>query len=294
MGRQDDILAEEQEPILFEDADYFLPYPKQELRLELHSGEKREQLKQSIINNGVIEPIIAMPSREQRGKLVIIAGHNRADICKELGVKVPYRLRVDINEDEADLLCIETNLLQRQLDEIKISQLAFILKARRDALSHQGKASGQTVQKSEEEENTLTSDVLGLEYKLSGRQIRRYISLTNLIPNFLSELDCGHLQKTAGYTLSVLSQENQEILYSYLVINDLKCNPNNAIEIKDKCDFGAILTTEMLDSIFKTKSERVKNNISFKKNELKKYIPDSDWHNAKEIVIHALKAYYQI
>lgn len=302
MSRQNDILADEQEPILFEDADYFLPYPKAQIRLELHTGEKREQLKQSIINNGVIEPILAMPSKEQRGKLVVICGHNRVDICKELGIKVPYRLKVDISEDEADLLCIETNLLQRQIDEIKISQLAFILKTRRDAMAHQG-TSGQDVQMCDDDmtDNASgqdvqrhTSEIIASEYKLSGRQIRRYISLTRLIPSFLEDIDNGILPLTSAYILANISQENQEELCLYLMDTKYRCKSAHAEQIKSYCEDGNLLNTEVLDSIFAPKKEETpKTKITFKQKELSQYIPQNDIDNAKDIIIEALKLYYK-
>jgi hypothetical protein len=162
MGSRFDLLNEGEE-ILYASADCFEVYPNEHLRLKLHTGDKYESLKASIIANGIIEPIIAMPS-SNRGKLIAIAGANRFTIAKELGIEVPYRLKTNLTQEQADLICIDTNLENRQHSEYLYSELAFILKTKWEILNKQGYRSDLE----DETSRTLcTKSNIENEYKMS-------------------------------------------------------------------------------------------------------------------------------
>lgn len=166
----------ENDEIMYENADCFEPYQNDKIRMKLHEGEKREQLKQSIIASGIITPIIAIPSNK-RGKLLIVAGHNRVDIAQELNMKVPYQLKTDLTQEQADLICIDTNLLNRQHDEYKYSELAYMLKTKWEILNKQGK---RTDLEDETSRTLCAKSNVENEYKMSKRNIQYYIRLTYL------------------------------------------------------------------------------------------------------------------
>ena len=102
-----------------------LPYPDAEIRLDLHTEEKRASMVESIKTDGILEPILVWRQNEQK---YILAGHNRYDIGKELQIKIPYIEFSNITKEQADRIVIITNLQNRQYTEMKPSQLAVMLK----------------------------------------------------------------------------------------------------------------------------------------------------------------------
>lgn len=282
-------LLQNSEEILFADPIHFLPYSNDDIRLKLHVGDRRGQLVQSIKLNGVLEPVIVIPSNT-RGKFEIVSGHNRANICLELGQEIPYRLRTDLTREQADLICIESNLLSRQHDEMLPSELARILKVRNDLMKSQGKRTD------------LTSDPVGLkfitveklssDYKLSPSNVKRYIRLTSLIKPLLDMVDENEIAFGSGVELSFLKEGEQKELLEYIKSNKYKISLKVAEKLKklsQNTTENIHIETELngLSSVNKT-SKTLKLNYT----DLNKYIPKSDINNAKDIIIEALNMYY--
>jgi ParB family chromosome partitioning protein len=183
----------------------FLPYHDERLRLKLLTGEPYEQLKNSIAMDGIFEPVQCVPKED---KLMILAGHNRVQIAKELHIRLPYIVLSGLDEDQMDRICINTNLLNRQLDDYKPSQFAYILKKRNDSEKHQGK-------KLDPEELPGTQTIKDT-YKLSRMSISRYIKLNDLLPQILELVDAGSVNLTTGYQIAFLPQSSQELVLEYL------------------------------------------------------------------------------
>ena len=281
----------EEEAIAYESPEYFDPYPDEKIRCKLHVGEKREQLKKSIMQSGVYEPIIAMKS-EQRGRLIIIAGHNRVDICKELGIKVPYRLVDNITSEQADLLCIETNIMQRQIDEFRYSELAHILKVRRDVLYHQGKASFLDGDDTLCQSGTKTSTRLSRDYNLSERNIYRYIKLCDLIPELLALVDQKKIRFGAGVNLAYLTREQQEDVLEMLSCRNCKITLCKSEEIKRlSMDIEKVWSR---DALLKLMDESKKENKYMKIpiDELREIVPEEDMGHVGLVIKVALQKYY--
>lgn len=186
--------------ILEMNPDELVPYSNTKLRLPLHTGEKYARLRESIKINGIMQPVICVHHDKQ---LMIVAGHNRVAIAKELGIKVPVIIRDDLADGQTDLICIDTNLLNRQPDEFKPSQLAYMLKIKTEAEKHQGVSA------------KFLPDV-GIsaqeEYKLSRMQIHRYVKLNDLIDMAMQMVDNKEITIIFGYALSYLPASVQEIV----------------------------------------------------------------------------------
>ena len=187
--------------IQFGNADKFIPYDDEKLRLDIHSGDSLDRLRESIETNGIMQPIIVVP---HNNKFMIISGHNRVYIAKQLGIKVPYILKDNLTKEEMDLICIDTNLLNRQITEFKASQLAYILKKKMDAEKHQGSSfHGET---------KYTGDKIGEEYGLSRTMIFRYIKLNDLIDEALEMVDNKEITIRTAYELTFFKQEIQKVI----------------------------------------------------------------------------------
>ena len=263
--------------INYANADEFIPYSDERLRLDLHTGEEREQLKESIQKTGIINPVICM---QADNGLEIISGHNRVDICKELSIKVPYILKKNLSREEADLICIDTNLLNRQRADYKPSQFAYILKVKFDSEKYQRNNSDK-----------YTGDQIGEEYGLKRRQIHTYIKLNDLVDSAKKITDEGKITIAAAYELAYLPQDIQMILVN--LSDDYKITDKSLKSIRsniadkefsnnqDKIDFlkGMLTTRHIKQRKFDFR------NIS-------KYIPeDIKESDIESYIIEAIKAY---
>ena len=198
--------------ILCAPVDSFIPYNDEKLRLDLHQGEDRERLKESIKLNGIFTPIICVKKDD---KLMVLSGHNRLDIAKELGIEVPYILKKDLSQEEMELICIDDNLIHRQRTDYKPMQLAYSIKVKMDAERHQGVALSNGYSK-------LTGDKIGEEHGLTRKMINIYLKLNELIDEAKDLVDQKKISIRLAYELAFLDSEMQQIILEYL--NDFKIN----------------------------------------------------------------------
>jgi len=147
--------------------------------------EKMEELVESIKEKGVLSPAIVRPREE--GGYEIISGHRRRRACELAEMESMPAIIRDLDDDEATILMVDANI---QRENILPSERAFAYKMRIKAEKNQGKrtdlTSGQIVPK-------LISEQIGDEEGMSGRQIKRYVRLTNLLPELLEKVDNGKI-----------------------------------------------------------------------------------------------------
>ena len=140
-------------------------------------GMENEELKESVKESGLLEPIIVRSF--SAGTYEIISGHRRVEVCKELGIQtVPVIVR-DMTKDEAIIAMVDSNL---QREYLLPSEKAFAYKMKLEALKHQGKATFRQLVGKYESADKIS------EFE-SGRQVQRYIRLTYLIPELLKLVD---------------------------------------------------------------------------------------------------------
>ena len=106
-------------------------------------GIEKEELADSVKENGLLEPIIVRPF--SAGTFEIIGGHRRVEACKELGIQTVPAIVRDMTKDEAIIAMVDSNL---QREHLLPSEKAFAYKMKLEAMKHQGKTYGQVVHKS--------------------------------------------------------------------------------------------------------------------------------------------------
>ena len=161
-----------QEPIKNINIDLLVPFENHPFKKR--DGIENEELKESIKENGLLEPIIVRSF--SAGTYEIISGHRRVEVCKELGIKTVPSIIRDMTKDEAVIAMVDSNL---QREHLLPSEKAFAYKMKLEAMKHQGKTYGQVVHKSRD----------SISDNESGRQVQRYIRLTHLIPELLKLVD---------------------------------------------------------------------------------------------------------
>lgn len=108
-------------------------------KFQLYSGERLEDMVESVKKNGILIPIIVQPCGEN---YEILSGHNRTNAAKLAGLEtVPAVIKERLSDDEAEMYMIETNLRQRGFDDLKISEQAAVLAMRHSKIVQRGKES---------------------------------------------------------------------------------------------------------------------------------------------------------
>lgn len=271
-----------QNGLLLGNPDEFIPYYDEKLRLDIHTGEEYERLKESIKQNGILQPIICTM---YEGSKMIIAGHNRVQVAKELEIQVPYILKENIDKDTMDLICIDTNLLNRQISDFAPSQLAYILKTKVEAEKHTG---------IRYKDGELTYMKIGKEYELSKTNMYRYIKLNELIPEALKMVDESTLSIRAAYEVANFPEKVQQILVENSVQVPLKIKLIE--DLKKELKKQAFETDDEAVEYVKTYLSDIQSNkkkiVKTPYKEFREYIPSEiDGNDVEGYIISALKHY---
>ncbi len=171
-------------------------------------NEEMNTLIESIQHLGIITPLTVRPLENTEDEYEVISGHRRLHAAVKAGLESVPAFIFAVNRDEAAIMLVDNNLHR---EHILPSEKAFAYKLKMDALNHQGRTCGQVGHKSRD-------DISDTE---SGRQVQRYISLTNLIPELLDMMDEGKIALSVGVELSFLDDECQ-----YDVLNACEENEN--------------------------------------------------------------------
>ena len=246
--------------------------------------EDMNQLVQSVKERGVITPITLR--QKEDGRYEIVSGHRRRKACELAGLdSVPAEIK-ELSRDEAIILMVESNL-QRSI--ILPSEKAFSYKMRLEAMKRQGQrtdlTSGPVVQK-------FSRDALGDKAEESGRQISRYIRLTELIPELLDMVDENKIAFRPAVELSYLTETEQHNLLNSISYNDATPSLPQAIRLKEFSKEGK-LSAEVIEAILGEEKPNQKEKISFKAERLRPYIPSTvPLEKTEDYIIKALE-YYQ-
>lgn len=246
---------------------------------KVKDNEEMEDLIESIKKYGVIEPLIVR--KREKGGYEIISGHRRKYACEKAGIKqIPVLIR-DMDKNLAIITVVDSNL-QRQ--DILPSEKAFAFKMKLDAEKHQGKTSGQDVQK-------WTRD--NIADNMSGRQVQRYVRLTELIPELLQLVDNNKMAMSPAVEISYLKKQEQKDLLETIESEDCTPSYSQAMRMRELSKNGKL----DMDTIFNIMTEpkaNQKEQIKFKVDNLKDYFPKG--YTAKQmqdIIEKLLKQYKQ-
>ena len=218
-----------------------------------------EQLTQSILTQGLLTPIAVRPI--ENSEYEVISGHRRLHACKKAGIETVPALIYALDRDAATIAMVDSNLHR---EKILPSEKAFAYKLKMDAIRHQG-TSGQLGQKWTRDEIS-DSD--------SGRQVQRYIRLTELIPEILQMVDNGKIALTPAVELSYLTKLEQRDLLETMESEDCTPSLSQAIQLKRLSQAGELDIDRIFDILREPKANQI-DKISFRTEDLRKYFPKS-------------------
>lgn len=237
-----------------------------------YTDAKLQELAESIKQHGVIEAICVRPKTD--GRMEIIAGHNRVAAARLAGLTTVPAIVQQLDDAQAAIMLVDSNLQHRET--LLPSEKAFAYKLRLESMKRQGQrtdlTSGQIVRKLE------CTDQIGKDESESGRQIRRYIRLTYLIPALLDMVDNGKPGFAAAVDLSFLGRDEQTALLEVMEREHIKA-PNGAQAKalrKASADRAADLTAEDILQVLRPVPSRTppkSKTLSVSRDELTEYMP---------------------
>ena len=217
---------------------------------QVRDDEEMMSLVESIATFGVITPVIARKTADERYEL--ISGHRRKRACELLHIDTLPIIVRDLSREEGIILMVDSNL---QREHILPSEKAFAYKMKMEAMKCQGKRNDLTSVPVAQKSGISTRELVGEQTGESQDQIRRYIRLTELIPQLLQMVDEGKIAFRPAVEISYLEKEEQEDLLETIESED--CTPSLAQAIRMK---GLSRDNQLdMDKIFEIMTEEKAN-----------------------------------
>lgn len=254
---------------------------------KVRDDEDMMQLVESVKERGVITP--ATVRQKEDGRYELVSGHRRKRACELAGFETLRSEIVDLNRDEATILMVESNF---QRSEILPSEKAFAYKMRLEALSRQGKRTDLTSnplgRKSDGKE---TAQIIGEQSGDSQTQVRRYIRLTNLVPELLEFVDEGHIKMRPAVELSYLDEDCQRDVVDEIDLNDATPSHDQTIRMRKLFNEGN-LTTEAIHAVMSEEKPNQKEKIVLRGDRVRQLIPKNiPVSQTEDFVCKALEHY---
>ena len=253
---------------------------------KVRDDEDMMQLVESIKERGVITP--ATVRQKEDGRYELISGHRRKRASELAGLEMLRCEVVELDRDEATILMVESNL---QRSVILPSEKAFAYKMRLDAMKRKARQTDCKENVSPVGTNLRTDEIIAQETGDSRNQIRRYIRLTNLVPELLEIVDDGRMKLRPAVELSYLNEDCQRDLVEEIDLND--CTPSHAQTIRMRKMFEeGKLTPEAIQAIMSEQKPNQQERIVLSGDRVRKFIPKSiPLNKTEEYVCKALEHY---
>ena len=251
---------------------------------KVRDDEDMQQLIESIKERGVITP--ATVRQKEDGRYELVSGHRRKRASELAGFETLRCEVVDLNRDEATILMVESNF---QRSQILPSEKAYAYKMRLEAMNRQGQRTDLTstplVSKSR------TNEELGNQVGESREQIRRYVRLTNLVPELLEFVDEGRIKMRPAVELSYLDEDCQRDVVDEIDMNDATPSHDQTIRMRKFFDEGK-LTTEAIQAIMSEEKPNQKEKIVLRGDRVRQLIPKNiPISQTEDFVCKALEHY---
>ena len=259
------------------------PFPGHPFKVK--DDEDMQKTVESIKEYGVLHPALARP--KESGGYQLVSGHRRKRACEIAGIDTMPVIVRNISDDEAAILMVDSNIQREKLDP---SALAFAYKMKLEALKRQGArtdlTSRQVVGKSE------TADIVGQDAGESGRQVQRYIRLTELIPILLELVDVKKIAFSPAVELSYLKPEEQQQLLDAMDSEQATPSLSQAQRLK-KFSQDETLSVDVMRAIMSEEKKSETGKVTLSGSRLTKFFPPSYTPKKMEEKILELLAQWQ-
>ena len=255
--------AEQVQQIPIDALNHFTNHPFKEL-----DHEAMTRTVESIAQYGVLSPLIARPRPE--GGYEIISGHRRQYAAKLAGLDTLPVIVRQMDDDAAVILMVDSNL---QREHILPSERALAYKMKLDAMR---RTSGRPSKENPRQlvGNFETADIVGKESGESGRQVQRFIRLTNLVPELLDMVDEKKISFNPAVELSYLDESQQRDFLEAMEDTQNAPSLSQALQLKKIAQQGEFSYEKAFDVMGQEKKSE-KDTVTIKNETLRKYFPRS-------------------
>ena len=253
---------------------------------KVKTDEAMLEMADSVKQYGVLVPGLVRPKAD--GGYEMVAGHRRKKASELAGKEnMPCIVR-ELDNDQATIIMVDSNL---QRESISPSEKAFAYKMKLEAMNRQGQrtdlTSRQVVGKLE------SADIIGKDSGESGRQIQRYIRLTELIPSMIEMVDEKQIAFNPAVELSYLAEKEQQDLYSTMQSED--CTPSLAqAQRMKKLSQDGRLSVDVIFSILTEEKPNQKEKFNIQRERIERFFPKSFSEKQKEdLIVQLLEGWYK-
>ncbi len=279
---QEDRDEEKKEKVELIDLSLIDDFPEHPFKVQ--ENEDLSKLKESIKDNGVLEPIIVR--KKENDRFEIIAGHRRKFASELLGNNfIPCIVR-DMSKEEAIVYMVDSNLHRTN---ILPSEKAKAYKMKMEAIKN--------IKSGPMGYNARTRDIIGEENSESGRQVQRYLRLNELIPELLDMVDNSVLNEKPiialrpAVELSYLTKDEQEMLLNSIEYSDATPSHAQAIKLRKESELNG-LTEDYIRDLMKEEKPNQVAKIKISENKIKSVIPKNyKVNNMEDFIVKAVEYY---
>lgn len=235
---------------------------------QVRDDAEMNTLIESIQMQGVLSPLIVRPI-ENTDEYEVISGHRRLHAAQKAGITEVPALIYAFDRDAAAIAVVDSNLHR---EHILPSEKAFAYRMKLEAMSRQGHRSDLT---SDQLGRKLeTAEIIAQQSDDSKSQVRRYIRLTYLIPEFLEKMDNNEIALSVGVELSFLDESSQRKVLEQCEMND--CTPSYSQAWRmHKADREGTLTTAVIQTVMSEEKANQKARLKIPMERIRKYFPQS-------------------
>lgn len=243
---------------------------------------------ESVKKWGVIHPVIVRPKED--GTYEMISGHRRKRASEIAGRNEIKAIVREMTEEEAIITMVDSN---KQREKVLPSEKAFAYKMKLEAMKRQGQRNDLTsVPTAQKYAGKTSREIIAEEAGESQDQVRRYVRLTELIPELLNLVDEEKIKLRPAVEISYLTRDEQVDLLD--AIECLQATPSHAqtIRMKELSQKGE-LTADEINNILEEEKPNQKEQIRFKYDKVKSYFPKGYSIEQMQNVIEKLLENYQ-
>ncbi|MCI6825330.1 MAG: ParB/RepB/Spo0J family partition protein [Ruminococcus bromii] len=250
---------------------------------KVKDDDEMNTLIESIQTTGILSPLIVRPI-ENTDEYEVISGHRRLHAAVKAGITEVPALVVSLDRDAAAIVLVDSNLHR---EHILPSEKAFAYKMKEEALAHKGYRTDLT---SVQVAPKLATEQIAEDAGTSKDTIKRYIRLTNLIPEILQYVDDGRIAFTPAVELSYLNEQEQYDLLEQMELND--CTPS----LSQACRFKKMsaeqgLTPEIIAAVMSEEKANQREMFKVPMERIRQYIPNANAKQAEDFVLKACEHY---
>lgn len=251
---------------------------------KVQDNEEMEALAESIKAHGIVSPVIVRPLENTTDEYEIISGHRRVMASRKAGITEIPALIVSLDRDAAAIVLVDSNLHR---EHILPSEKAFAYKMKAEALAHRGFRADLT---SEQLAPKLATEQIADDVGTSKDTVKRYIRLTNLIPEILQYVDEARISFTPAVELSYLNEQEQHDLLEQIEQSDCTPSLSQACRFK-KISQGEGLTPEVIAEIMEEEKANQREMFKVPMERIRQYIPNANAKQAEDFVLKACEHY---